>query len=202
MSQRTCIEDGCERKFYGRGWCKSHYMQAYQRGRVTERPREFASPTASIDERLRHHGWRVTASGCWEWLGLVDRNGYGIVAAGVRRSKMTASRAAHLAWVGPLQDWQFACHHCDNPPCINPAHLYAGSVRDNSRDAVERQRTANGERQGHAKLTDVQVDEIRARYARGGITQKALATEYGVAQSLVSMVTRRKRRPYPTYRPI
>src|SRR5262249_382153 len=74
-------------------------------------------------------------------------------------------------------------HSCDNPPCCNPRPRLGGTQADNRRDRVGRGRQAAGERNGHAKLTDAQVEIVRARYAAGGVTLTTLAEEFGLASS-------------------
>ena len=112
---------------------------------------------------------------------------------------MIASRAAYTAWIGPIPDGQFVCHRCDNPPCINPKHLFLGTPHDNSADMAAKHRSANGEWKRTHKLTDDQVAEIRSRYAEGGVTQRQLAEEFGVSQQLVGLLAQRRRRANETY---
>lgn len=188
-----------------------HWQRAKVAGDLDNRKREQIRPGATMQERLDHHGWTVIAeTGCWEFNGGRNRSGYGMLAVGHTRYvngkkqsvPMLASRVAYATWVGPIPDGQAVCHTCDNPPCINPAHLFLGTWKANSRDAVAKLRTANGERVPQHRLTDAQVDEIRSRYAAGGIRHKDLAAEYGVSQALISMIINRKRRPVPTNPPI
>lgn len=75
-----------------------------------------------------------------------------------------------------------ALHMCDRPPCINPDHLYVGSHGDNMRDKrfAGTQYRPRGMKSPRAKLTDAQVLRIRERYARGGVSYKALGGEYGL----------------------
>lgn len=71
---------------------------------------------------------------CWPWTGPKNAQGYGIVSGG------TASRMALELTLGRrlAVRYELACHHCDNPPCCNPAHLFAGSHRDNAQDALRK----------------------------------------------------------------
>lgn len=114
-----------------------------------------------------------------EWK--LNDGGYG------RRSGKLAHRAAFEEAYGPVPPGLLVLHHCDNRPCIEPEHLYAGTNADNSRDAVERGRAS---RKGQRKLTPEAVDELRRRYAAGGVTYGALAVEYDVSVSCVSMAIR------------
>ena len=74
--------------------------------------------------------------GCWEWQGFRCTNGYG-------RLQVDCVRwiAHRLAWAfiyGEIPDGGLICHHCDNPPCVNPRHLCCGDKKTNMRDAIER----------------------------------------------------------------
>lgn len=78
---------------------------------------------------------------CWEWTATRFPSGYGNFSMGARsQGKVGAHRVAYELANGPIPPGMDICHHCDNPPCCNPRHLYAGSVSDNLRDAVRRGR--------------------------------------------------------------
>jgi len=112
--------------------------------------------------------------------------------------------AHRLAWeltYGPIPDGMLVCHHCDNPICCRPDHLFLGTPSDNMQDALRKGRffmgerrsvLVRGERSGMAKLRTPDVLAIRERYAQGDISQLALAKEYGVAHQLVSRIIRRE----------
>jgi hypothetical protein len=77
------------------------------------------------------------------------------------------------------------CHHCDNPPCVRPDHLFLGTDADNSRDQTLKDRSAQ-------KLTRTAAIQIRERYAAGLDNQVQLAAEYGVSQVTIGHIVRRK----------
>lgn len=198
---RECSMSGCGRKHYGRGLCKTHYGQAWAKGEHVDHARALVKAGATLDERLRHHGWTVMKAGCWEWDGSKNSHGYGQLAAGLPNSRPEiASRAAYAAWVGPIPDGSLVCHRCDNPPCINPAHLFLGTKADNNRDMAQKRRTANGEHKSSHKLSDAQVDEIRALYATGKFSQRELGVRFGVSQQFVGLLAKGQRRARPTNR--
>jgi len=132
---------------------------------------------------------------CWPWSGRRQRTGYGIVT--IAQRKLGAHRVA-LGWaIGrPLVSNEVARHLvCDNPPCVNPAHLAVGSNIDNNRDKVEKGRSNRGERHGNARLTEDQVLEIR-RLADGGRAHSAIAKDMGLSRRLVSRIASRERWVY------
>lgn len=134
--------------------------------------------TGSFEVRF----WRKVekSSGCWEWTGTLEKNGYGRVRTSNPRRQVFVHRASWELAHGPIPEGLFVLHKCDNPKCVNPVHLFLGTQQDNIDDMRQKGRAINvrGERHGRAKITEVQAREILARYAAGGITQQALADEY------------------------
>lgn len=143
----------------------------------------------SLTERL----WSLVQKTpeCWLFDGPLNDAGYGRFRW--RGKRWFAHRVAFTSTYGPVTDGVFICHHCDNPRCVRPDHLFAGSHDDNMRDMARKGRHHNcaGERHAMAKLTAEQVSAIRRCYLAGLVTQATLAKEYGVAISTISMIVRR-----------
>lgn len=129
--------------------------------------------------------------GCWEWT-AGKTHGYGTMLG---YGKLV--RSNRLSWelhFGPIPEGMQVCHHCDNRGCVNPAHLFLGTNQDNVNDMVAKGRNRCGDVRGEdhplSKLTEANVLEIRER--SGSESQTKLAREYGVSQSLISVVIRRE----------
>lgn len=188
QSELICIARECERAAYSREMCLMHYKRWRKYG--DPNLLAIASRYMSPVQKLHFHGWDVTESGCWEWRGGRQWNGYGTVSIDGRDH--IASRVAFEVWVRRLGPDEIACHTCDNPPCINPAHLFAGSYGDNARDSARKGRAAGlrlfGERNNNAKLTNEQVKQIRRGLRSGRETQRAIAARFDVSESHVSSI--------------
>lgn len=130
-------------------------------------------------------------SGCWLWLGRLDKDGYGSIV--INNKLQRAHRASYFLLKGPVPDGLIVRHTCDFPPCINPDHLLVGTHLDNTCDAFRRGRRVPMRGEGHtgSKLTDDSVTAIRARFANGE-RQAALAAEFGVSVGATVAVIRRK----------
>jgi hypothetical protein len=135
--------------------------------------------------------WRLYASGCHIWIGGRQHK-YGAFRWGPGRS-VRAHRAAWELHRGPIPDGLDVLHTCDVPLCVNPDHLWLGTHVDNNRDRDMKGRTGapRGEKSPNAKLTAAKVQEIRFRYDLGEL-QKDLAREFGVNQTAISSITRRR----------
>ena len=132
---------------------------------------------------------------CWPWTKRKDGGGYGVYRR-VRAGQTYTWKAHRLAWEfangKPVPEGLGVLHSCNNPPCCNPAHLRAGTHRENmnDRDTAGRQGDHRGEANGRAKLTAAQVLEIRAEWARGGRTKRGLASRYGVTDVAIGKLLR------------
>lgn len=183
--------------------CGVTFEVPHERHRKTYCSRHCGRAAAEVSRHvpIANRFWsKVDKSGdCWLWTGHRLKNGYGQFSLTTTRPVKAHRFAWELAH-GPIPGGMMVCHHCDNPPCVRPDHLFLGTAKDNTQDAIRkgrmyagtpgpsrhRDRYLRGERNQNAKLTAEQVKEIRRQ--RGAKTAKALAVEYGVSFALISHI--------------
>jgi len=133
---------------------------------------------------------------CWPWIGYRDRKGYGkLYLHGV---PWLAHRLAWEFTYGPLSLDVCVLHYCDNPPCVNPRHLWLGTVVDNNKDCIRKGRRLSSYT---AKLTNADVTKIRELRGmgelvsttyrvgiRGMTTIPALAKRFGVSKTTIANI--------------
>lgn len=125
-------------RVYKCNWCEKKFKPA-PRG-AYKKEHFFCSRVCYFANRRGGNGfWDRTTrmpNGCWEWHGARNDRGYGTVTKNVR-----AHRYAYELLGGPIPEGMCVCHTCDNPPCINPAHLFLGTIGENNRDRHAKGRT-------------------------------------------------------------
>lgn len=144
----------------------------------------------SISECFWTHVDKSQGDGeCWTWTaGTVE--GYGTLRYRTRKYK--AHRVSYEINVGPIPDGLWVLHTCDNPICVNPRHLFLGTVQDNNRDKMQkgRHRAPKGEEHPHHILTEDKVRQIRQMWQTGNYTQIEIGHVVGMSNVTVSQVVR------------
>ncbi len=158
--------------------------------------------------RFWSHVTIVESENCWIWAASTSKGGYGQVKIRERRSNMRAHRVAWELTNGPIPDGLCILHRCDVPRCVNPGHLFVGTIGDNNRDMATKgrnvmqqpggpvtgdnhwshrnpEKVTRGEKVHTAILTAEQVKTIRERHAKGE-KQSAIAHAYGVSKYVIN----------------
>jgi hypothetical protein len=147
---------------------------------------------------MKHKDWRSrfwskvdmsNRAGCWNWTASISKNGYGSFK--LFGKAQTTSRVAYWIGHGTPAGEMMVLHTCDNRACCNPAHLYLGDVKQNTRDMMERGRhrsgPVKGEQNGNAKLSEADVLEIKRQIAAGDKNQ-AIADRFGATHQMISKI--------------
>ncbi len=146
----------------------------------------------SAERRLLDNVKRNAASGCWEWQRAKNEKGYAMIRV-LRRpyGSSSASRVSYLLFCGPLTKGIHVCHHCDNPACVNPTHLFPGTHSDNMNDMKSkgRARCLIGEKSHFSKVNETDVLVIRRRYSAGE-SPKAIGEDYGLTYNGIITIAR------------
>lgn len=137
-----------------------------------------------------------TSGDCWEWQASTRGKGTGDTSYGAFRFDgkiILAHRFAYSLVFGNIPDGLCVCHHCDNPLCVNPSHLFLGVQKDNIQDAIAKGRfNTRGENCGMSRLCENDVHEIR-RLRSLGVKQPLLAKMWRIGHTNVSYIINRRR---------
>lgn len=184
----------------------AHFRSAFIGGLISgsQIKRSFrpARLTFGDPERIKEHLLEyvvVQPNGCWEWTRGRSSSGYGVVD--IDRHQFRASRlVAHFYKGFDLRSSLVICHSCDNPPCINPDHLFPGTHRENILDAVSKGRFGGLKQK---KLTVSDVRSIR-RLAAIGFHQGTIGAMYDCSQGGISSIVTGKswKRPQSQIGPV
>jgi len=129
-------------------------------------------------------------NGCQLWTRAVNSRGYGHVH--LAQGMFNVARIIYKIRYGVDPSDQCVLHRCDNPPCVNPAHLFLGTKKENTADMIlkGRKRGPRGSSHKSAKFSDEQILQIRTLYSQGW-TRKNLAESFGVTRPTIAAIVKR-----------
>lgn len=163
----------CEKPVCARGLCRRHYTQAWGRG---DHLNFETKDRGTLEERFSTK-YAVVESGCWEWQGHLNDQGYPMIWH--EDKAVRAHRVAFELFNGPVSGDEVICHRCDNPKCVNPTHLFKGTRLDNNLDCSAKGRRPRGTSHWNSKLTESDIKAILESKER----TRVLATRYSVDYS-------------------
>jgi hypothetical protein len=186
--RRTCVECGAEFQVYahvlkrkGSGNCCSKTCTIRRALRIRNERRP------SSEQRFWAKVVRHGEEDCWQWDGSKNQDGYGRLGHNGSNA-YGAHRLSYEIHHGPIPPGLLVCHHCDNPECTNPRHLFLGTNQDNASDKVRKGRSVRGEESKASKLTEVQVRELRSMPRLSRQERIRLGADWGVGEFTIALV--------------
>lgn len=133
-----------------------------------------------------------TESGCWLYTGGIQKGGYGVIS--IKNKSVQTHRVSYELRVGSIPEGMCVLHRCDVRRCINPEHLFLGTLGDNNTDRKQKGRNTDrrGERNPQAKADTEKIRKLREAHATRRYSQRQLAKMFGLCQQQVSVIVRGK----------
>lgn len=185
---RKCSIDGCDKKHSSIGYCSTHERQFRRYGRTTTYLRRYDSFEQAYNDQVIKN-----EIGCWGWSGSVSTAGYSLIFS--NHETKWGHRFSFEFHKEPIKNGNIICHHCDNPVCTRPDHLFQGTMRDNIQDCISKGRfkyvsnncKARGEKVGGSKLKENEVIQIK-KMIEDGFDNKFIAELFHVRHSTISSI--------------
>lgn len=153
---------------------------------IGKRDTEYGTVGMTMLQKLEANIF-YSPDGCWYWLGPIYHMKPIRARMRFRKNDAPAARISYALYKGPTNE-MFVCHTCDNALCVNPDHLYLGTIQDNNRDKAQRSMATKGENHTGAKLTNADVITIRQSSDR----LSDLARKFHVTPQSIFCIQKRK----------
>ena len=124
----------------------------------------------------------VMPNGCWEFDGFINDSGYGMIS--FQGKAWLSHRLAYHLCVNDIPEGLLVCHTCDNRPCVNPSHLFIGTIKDNNLDMVAKGRHGR-------KLMPEDLNKIRAMIHQG-VFHRIIAEQFDVCREAITQIANRR----------
>lgn len=191
-----CIISDCTNKPKAHGLCPKHYERKRKHGNSLtvlpkSKPPLTKSKYKSANEMFLDRFVALSKNDCWEWEGFKTKEGYGRFEW--KGKRYNAARFSYEYYLGKFDENLFVCHKCDNPPCINPEHLFLGTHKENmhDRDVKKRNFIPTGEKNPKAILNEDNVIEIR-KLLDSGHSLNELSALFKVSKDAIHNIKTKK----------
>lgn len=181
---KICKIEKCGRVCFARSYCKKHYHKFLYLGKFkNKRIRIIGSPIHRIISRVITN----KKTGCWEFQGYLNHKGYARTTINYESTYVHRYMYEYYNEI-KLRSGECVCHSCDNPRCVNPKHLWLGTVQDNinDRDMKGRHKPACGSRNAKSKISDELRMQIKKEFETGKIRKIDLVRKYDVSYDIVN----------------
>ncbi|MEG4396426.1 HNH endonuclease signature motif containing protein [Microcoleus sp. BROC3] len=132
----------------------------------------------------------ISKEDCWITDLYRNHKGYGQfnLKVKLKRTRMNASRVSFMIYNGEIAEGMFVCHKCDNPPCVNPEHLFLGTHQENMSDMVAKGRSNKGSKNPHSKLTEKEVFQIKVLLLETNLSAERLSILFDVSPRTIAYI--------------
>lgn len=125
--------------------------------------------------------------GCWLWTGGKQTSEHGVIFYSKTGRYLAHRFCFKLMYGDMINEKPCVCHKCDNPSCVNPLHLFLGTITDNNNDRQKKGRTPKGSKCGASKLNENDVLEIRKLLSLG-VNRKEICKKFNIINSTISSI--------------
>jgi len=186
-----CKIEDCNGGHKAKGFCIKHYCRYLTHGDPTMVSKTRVRKFIPVKDKFESKFVKGSETECWEWMGTKDKDGYGdfnVNSGPNKNEKAKAHRLSYKLYNGKFDESLMVCHSCDNPGCVNFNHLFLGTAQDNATDMVNKNRSMRGENNNNAKLSEIDIRDIKRALKTKGVKRMDLAKKYGVNPMTITRI--------------